>query len=289
MNDKETSFCFIDKVVNRLEETDSHLCVGLDTQYERIPDWIKTRSSHAEAILAFNKQIIDSTHDISVAYKINLAFYLSHGQAGLEALEKTNAYISSTYPDIPIFADCKVSEMGEGNEALKQYLFNLLHFDCIMITPWFGFDTVINFLDDKKKGVIVYVHDSNPSAPDFQDLELKDGRRVYEIVAERVVRSWNKNGNVFVEAGVTYSRQLNRVRRIIGEDMPILTAGIGPQGGQVEDLRGVFGKRGKRLIVNSSRGIIYAGNNESSTTYFNLVRDAAQKLRQELKNIAYIE
>ncbi len=286
MNDKENGSSFIGKVINRLDTTDSHLCVGLDTQHEHIPAFIKEGLTVPEAILAFNKRVIDLTNDICVAYKINIAFYLSQGQAGFEALERTNSYLLNRYPDIPIFADYKVSEMGDANEALKRELFDLLHFDCIMVTPWFGFDTITSFLEDRGKGVIVYVHDSNPSATDLQDLELKDGRRIYEVVAEKVSNQWNKNGNVFVEAGATYPKQLRRVRQIVGEDMPILTAGIGNQGGKVEDLVGVFGKESKRLIVNSSRGIIYAGKHKPTETYFQFVRQAAQKLRQELKSVA---
>lgn len=149
-----------------------------------------------------------------------------------------------------------------------------------MMTPWFGRDTVTEFLKDESNGVAIYVHDSNPSAFEFQDIELSSGKKLYEELAYQIANKWNTNGNVFVEAGATYPEQLRRTREIIGENMVILTAGIGTQGGKVEDLKGVFGKNGKRLLVNSSRDIIFAGRNKGD--YFLEVKKATEALRQEL-------
>ena len=152
-----------------------------------------------------------------------------------------------------------------------------------MVTPWFGFDTVRDYIEDEARGVCVYVHDSNPTAAEFQELELKDGRQVYEVVTDRVATVWNEKGNVFVEAGATYPEALRKVREIVGEDMVILTAGIGAQGGTTDSVKGLFGTNGQRLLVNSSRGIIFAG--EGSTTsqeYFAKVKSAAEALRETL-------
>jgi orotidine-5'-phosphate decarboxylase len=154
----------------------------------------------------------------------------------------------------------------------------------VMVTPWFGYDTVRDYLDVPEYGVSVYVHDSNPTAVEFQELELKDGRRVYEEVTQRVVDVWNANGNVFLEAGATYPIALRKVREIAGDEMVILTAGIGAQGAKPEDVKGLFGKNGKRMVVNSSRGIIFAG--EGKADYFAGVREAAQKLRDELLTLS---
>ena len=215
---------------------------------------------------------------------MNLAFYAGFAEEGLKGLKLTNKYLKSAYPDIPILADCKRSEMGSSVKMVKQEIFDWLLFDCIMVTPWFGFDTIKDYLEDDSKGVSVYVHDSNPSAQEIQDLELKDGRRVYEVVAQKVVENWNVNGNVFVEASATYLVQLKKTRKIIGEEMVLFVAGVGAQGGKVNDLKGLFGLKGERLIVNSSRGIIFAGQNEKN--YFNEVRSAAKKLKEELKEIS---
>jgi orotidine-5'-phosphate decarboxylase len=271
---------FIDKLNQSFDKQNSHLCIGLDSRYDRLPEIIKKNSSVQDAIFNFNKKIIEATHDITVAYKLNVAFYAGFGQAGLEGLRLTNEYLRNSYNDTPVIADCKRSEMGESVSMIKREIFDWLRFDCVMVTPWFGLDTVKAYLENEEAGVCVYVHDSNPSAVEFQDLELKNGRRVYQVVAENVSKNWNTNGNVFVEAGLTYPKQLKQIRKIIGEDMPMLVSGVGLQGGKIEDLSGAFGKNGKRLMLNSSRNIIFAGENKSD--YFVYVRKAAEDLRNSL-------
>lgn len=280
---------FNEKMINRLETTFSHVCVGLDSRYDRIPEEIKVDENGSilpisEAIFRFNKKVIDATHDLAAAYKANIAFYAGFGAEGLEGLRLTNEYLVKQYSDIPRIADCKRSEMGESVKMIKQEVFDWLGFDCVMVTPWFGYDTVRDYLDRDDQGVCVYLHDSNPTAAEFQELELKDGRRLYEYITERVRDVWNTNGNVFVEAGATYPEALRRVREIAGEEMVILTAGIGAQGGRAEDVIGLFGKDGKRMLVNSSRGIIFAG--EGKSDYFASVRAAALSLRDQLRELS---
>ncbi|MDZ7587338.1 MAG: orotidine-5'-phosphate decarboxylase, partial [Patescibacteria group bacterium] len=201
-------------------------------------------------------------------------------------LRQTNNFLKQNCPEIPIIADCKRSEMGESTKMVKQEIFDWLGFDSILVTPWFGQDTIKDYLDDETKGVGVYVHDSNPSAVEFQDLELKDGRKVYELVAENLMKNWNKNGNVFVEAGVTYLPQLKKIREIVGEEMMILVAGVGSQGGKTEDLKGLLGLNNQRMIVNSSRGIIFAGDKaDKEIEYLEKVSQAAENLRKSLQTI----
>lgn len=274
---------FVTKLIASLEAR-GPLCVGLDSRYDRLPDFITASVGVTEAVVAFNKEVIASTHDLVGAYKMNVSFYAAFGLEGLAALEQTNEYLRTHYPHIPLLADCKRSEMGTSVEMVRKEIFEWLGFDCVMVTPWFGFDTVREYLSDEARGVCVYVHDSNPTATELQDAELKDGRKLYELVSERVARVWNTNGNVFVEAGATYPTQLKRVRTIVGEDMVILTAGIGTQGGKSANLRGVFGKGGKRLLVNSSRDIIFSGSEKAD--YFPAVRAAAVNLRTELEAAA---
>ncbi len=277
---------FIDKITSRLDSINSHVCVGLDSNYERIPEILKKSKSVSQTIFDFNKNVILATHNVAIAYKINLAFYAGFGAEGLEGLRLTNHYLKKHYTDIPILADCKRSEMGESVKMLRQEIVDWLGFDCIMITPWFGFDTVKDLLHDSSLGVCIFVHDSNPTAAEFQDLELTNGKHLYEEVTEHVVKSWNTNGNIFVEAGATYPKQLRRVRQIVGNNMVILTAGVGAQGGKAEDVTGIFGKDGKRLLVNSSRGIIFAG--EGKRDYFLAVKEAAEKLRKNLLGISLL-
>lgn len=271
-------------LTQRLDTSGSRICVGLDSRWDRIPDHEKKGQSVSQAIFSFNRQVIEATHDLTAVYKMNVAFYAGFGSDGLDGLAKTNAYLKKHYPDIPVLADCKRSEMGESVRMVEREIFGWLGFDAVMVTPWFGFDTVRDYLADPSHGVCVYIHDSNPTAAEFQDLVLSDGRKVYEAVAERVARTWNVNGNLFAEAGLTYPKELKRIREIIGEDMPILVAGYGPQGGKPEALRGLFGRGSRRLIVNSSRGIIFAG--EGKKDYFGAVRQAASSLNALLSELS---
>ena len=277
---------FMQRLVAALESKDSHVCVGLDSQYDRLPEFIKSNRSISEAIFAFNKEVIDVTSDIAVIYKMNVSFYAGYGSCGLEGLRLTNEYLKANFPEIPILADCKRSEMGESVKMVAKELFDWLGFDCVMVTPWFGFDTIRDYFTDETKGVVVYVHDSNPSAIEIQDLMLADGRKLYEEVARLVANDWNVNGNLWAEAAATYPQQLKKIREIIGEEMPLLVAGVGAQGGKVEDLRSLFDKNGRRLLVNSSRGIIFAGSSCKDRDYFVEVRNAAVKLRDELRLIS---
>lgn len=277
---------FIDKLTKRIEAVNSLVCVGLDSRYDRLPDFIKSKDIN-KSVFRFNQKIIQETNQVVAAYKMNVAFYAGFGMEGLEALRQTNNFLKQNYPDIPIIADCKRSEMGESTKMVKQEIFDWLGFDSILVTPWFGQDTIKDYLDDETKGVGVYVHDSNPSAVEFQDLELKDGRKVYEAVAENLVKNWNKNGNVFVEAGATYLLQLRKIREIVGEEIMILVAGVGVQGGKIEELKGLLGLNQQRMIVNSSRGIIFAGGkSDNEKEYLEKVSQAAENLRKSLQMIS---
>lgn len=268
---------FIDSLIGSLESKHSHVCVGLDSRYDQLPDFVKKGVSLSDAVFTFNKQIIEATSDIAVAYKINTTFYSAFGEEGLRALLQTNRFLRSQYKNIPVLADCKRNELGDGAHLMSKEIFDTYLFTCVLVTPWFGSDAIHELLKKDEHGVCVYVHDSNPSAKEIQELELRDGSKLYEGVTQQVVHRWNTNGNVFVEAGLTYPDALARVRKITGRQMPILTSGIGAQGGKAESLRGLFGIHGKRLIVNSSRGILFAG--KGSKDYFSEVRKAADTLR----------
>jgi orotidine-5'-phosphate decarboxylase len=273
----------MERLKNRLDNMESHLCVGLDSHYDKLPCFVKKGRSVSEAIFEFNKMIVEATSDLAAAYKMNVSFYAGYGEEGLAALRRTNRYLREVDPSVPIIADCKRSEMGETVKLVRQEIFDWLGFDCIMVTPWFGSDTLRDYLEDESKGVAVYVHDSNPSAAEIQGLVLSDGRKVYEVVAEKVAGAWNVNGNLFAEAAATYPDALRKIRRIIGEDMPLLVAGIGPQGGKIGDLAGLFGLNGQRLLVNSSRGIIFSSSAADGVEYRQEVRLVARKLVEWLR------
>jgi len=278
---------FNDQLIQSIETKGSNVCVGLDSRYDLLPSFIKSGVSVSEAIFSFNKEVISSTHKYAAAYKSNVAFYAAFGQEGLEALQLTNTFLKENFPKIPRLADCKRSEMGESVKMVKMEIFDWLNFNCVMVTPWFGFDTVKDYLGDDSQGVCVYVHDSNPSAPELQALKLENGQFLYEYLCERIVTKWNVNKNIFIEVGATYPDALRNSRKIVGEEMVILTAGVGKQGGKVEDLKGQFGTNNARFLVNSSRGIIFAGKEKSSSKeYFAEVSKASLTLRDELLRVS---
>jgi len=278
---------FNDELIQSIETKGSCVCVGLDSRYDLLPDFIKSGVSVTEAIFSFNKEVISSTHKFAAAYKSNVSFYAAFGQEGLEALNLTNAFLKENFPQIPRLADCKRSEMGESVKMVKMEIFDWLNFNCVMVTPWFGFDTVRDYLDDESQGVCVYVHDSNPSAPEIQALKLENGQFLYEYLCQQIASKWNINNNLFIEVGATYPDALRKARRIVGDDMVILTAGVGKQGGKIENLKGQFGTNNSRFLVNSSRGIIFAGTEKSNAKeYFTEVTKASLTLRDELLEVA---
>lgn len=239
---------FIDKLKQKWNEG-KFVCVGLDP----------SKINSADSIFPFNKSIIDSTHDLVLAYKPQSAFYEAFGADGFDALKETIKYIRQNYPDIPVILDAKRADIGSTNEGYIKAAFENLEADAITIHPYLGQEAMQPFLDLTSKGIIVLVKTSNPGSSEFQDLVI-NGKPLYQIVAENVAKNWNSNGNCAVVVGATYSQELKKVREIIG-DMPILVPGIGAQGGDLNTvLENGLNSKKEGLIINSSRGIIYAQN-----------------------------
>lgn len=264
---------FLQKITQGMNK--SLLCIGLDSDYERLPEAVKRNNTLEKSIFDFNKEIIDSTHDLVLAYKPNTVFYSAYGISGLKALRRTNEYIKNKYPKMTIIADCKRSEMFRGAELTAKELFKEFLFDAFTVTPWFGYDTVEPYQQYKDKAVFVLCHDSNPSAPDIQNVELKNGKFLYEYVAELIHKKWNRNGNVFIEAALTFPRQLKQIRKISGDDMIILSVGLGSQGGKLGDIIYGLNTKGSNLIVSASRDIIFASQDKDFSVK---ARDKAKKI-----------
>ncbi len=234
------------------------VCVGLDSEYGKIPKIVKEGQSVGHAILAFNKAIIDATHDLVCAYKANSAFYEAEGVDGINALEQTVQYVKHTYPDIPVILDAKRADIGNTNNGYVTFAFDTLGVDAITVHPYLGKEALSPFLRRKDKGIIVLVRTSNPGAGEFQDA-MVHGMPLYEYVARHVV-DWNVNGNVAIVAGATFPQELARIRKIVGT-LPILIPGIGTQGGDVEKaVKAGRDEKNEGMIVNSSRGIIFASD-----------------------------
>lgn len=247
-----------EKIFVKLNQKKSRLCVGLDSDIDKIPSFFG--HSIADKFFLFNKTIIDSTHDLAVAFKINPSFYLEQGKIGLDAIKKTTDYILQVDNMMPIIVDSKLSEFGRGGDAMATF-YKDLGFDAVMVVPWFGtdlYDSLINF--NKNLGIIIHAHDSNQSCIQVQDLKTEKGTMVYEQVILDVLNRYDiAKKNIFFEAPATYPKSLQKIRKLIGEDEPIIIAGIGPQGGSMEAILENAGKDGKRIFANSSRGIIFSG------------------------------
>ncbi len=218
----------------------------------------------------FDKGIIDQTADLVCAYKLQSAFYELEGVKGWKDLKASVDYIKQNHPDLPIILDAKRGDIGNSNEAYVKAIFDELGFDAVTVHPYLGKESLQPFLDRTDKGVIVLVRTSNPGAGEFQDL-VTDDKPLYQVVAEHI-NDWNNHGNLAVVVGATYPEELKIVRGIVG-DMPILVPGVGAQGGDLKAVLEVgLDSNLQGLIINSSRGIIFADN----------PREACQKLHQEI-------
>ncbi|WP_123621627.1 orotidine-5'-phosphate decarboxylase [Halorubrum sp. CSM-61] len=274
---------FFETLADRIESTDSVVSVGLDPDPSRLPDAV------ADADLprwAFNRRIIDATHEHAACYKPNAAFY--EDADGWRALEETIAYAHGK--GVPVLLDAKRADIGN---TTRQYAEALdddgLGADAITVNPYLGRDSLQPFLDREEKGVFVLCRTSNPGGSDLQDLELASGEPLYERVAA-LADVWNENDNVGLVVGATASEELAEVREIVPE-IPFLVPGVGAQGGDAEAAveHGLAARPGAEVdvgIVNSSRGIIFAGEESSRPgeegTYFGAAGDAAKRLKKRL-------
>ena len=243
---------FIEQLQKRWTENKTLVCVGLDPDPSRFPEII---GDTVDSIFAFNRAIIDATADLVCAYKPQIAHFAALNAE--DQLKESIAYIHSEYPGIPVILDSKRGDIGSTAERYAREAFERYEADAVTVNPYLGIDGVKPFTDYKDKGVILLCRTSNPSAKDFQDLLVGD-KPLYECVAETIATQWNENNNCALVVGATWPEQLGKIRKIVG-DMPILVPGIGAQGG---DLAGTL-KHGvdsnkAGLVINSSRGVLYA-------------------------------
>jgi orotidine-5'-phosphate decarboxylase len=266
---------FLQKLEQGWKDNNSLVCVGLDPDRARIPEHL---SKDADVIFSFNRAIIDATADLVCAYKPQFAFYA--GQNALGSLRKTLTYLRDRYPHIPIILDAKRGDIGSTAVMYAREAYDHYKADAVTVNPSMGTDTLKPFLDDAERGVIVLCRTSNPGSMDFQDLRIQgDGRRLFEIVAEKAAREWNYNGNVGLVAGATFPDDLATIRSIVG-DIPLLVPGVGAQGGDVEAvLKHGLDSRGAGLIINSSRGILYASRGGD---FAEGAREATKLLRDQI-------
>ncbi|MBI2003820.1 MAG: orotidine-5'-phosphate decarboxylase [Parcubacteria group bacterium] len=258
----------IEKYNKRADAVNSLVCVGLDSDFSKLPDKFKSLDNPQ---FEFNKWIIDQTRKYAAAYKPNIAFYESRGDQGIKELKMTMDYLRNNYPDTFTICDCKRADIGNTNNGYVESLFDWFGFDAITIHPYLGREALQPFLDRKDKGSIILCRTSNSGAGEFQDL-IVDGKPIWHRVAEKVRDEWDGNNNCLLVVGATYPQEMKTIRDLVG-DMTFLVPGIGAQGGDVKAVvESGLNSQKKGLIVNSSRGIIFADN----------PREEAKKLRDEI-------
>jgi len=241
---------FISKVSRAAEKANSLVCVGLDTDPEKIPAHI---ASGDDSVYRFNEAIIQSTSDLVCAYKPNSAFYEALGSRGIDVLQRTCAAIP---PEIPVILDIKRGDISNTAFKYADYAYGLIGADAVTVNPYMGYDAVKPFLREGRC-VFVLCLTSNPSAKDFQFLNTGEDL-LYERVAKAAVE-WKNEGEVGLVVGATQHETIRRIRDIVG-DMPILVPGVGAQGGDCEAVVKECGGKPGMTIINSSRGILYASN-----------------------------
>ena len=241
----------VSQLVNQIKKKKSFLCVGLDTDISKLPDGL---SKDTDGVLAFNKEIIQATHDYAVAYKINTAFYEQYGSKGWEVLEKTKDLIPNHTLSI---ADAKRGDIGNTSTMYAKAFFENMDFDAITVAPYMGYDSVEPFLKFENKITIVLGLTSNAGSSDFQTNE-KYSPPLYKTVLERVSK-WGSPDNLMFVIGATKADALGEVRKIVPNHF-LLIPGVGAQGGNAEDVCSYGMNSMGGLLINSSRGIIYASS-----------------------------
>ena len=241
------------------------VCVGLDSDIDKIPESVdrNLRGIHlpCDVIVKFNKLIVEATCDLVCAYKPNIAFYEACGSFGFEALRSTIANIHTTAPDIPVILDAKRGDIGNSNEAYVKMAFEYMKADAITVNPYLGLEALKPFFEQADMGIFVLCSTSNPGAGEFQDLPVCD-QQLYHYVARNAATKWNMNDNCGLVVGAQNLHALCSVRELVG-DMPILIPGIGVQDGDLEKtVKAGKDSRGRGIIINSSRAIIFASNGE---------------------------
>jgi len=242
------------ELFNIIKKKKSFLCIGLDTDINKIPSHLLESE---DPIFEFNKQIVDKTHDLVIAYKPNIAFYESMGPKGWESLEKTVNYIKQTTDEVLIIADAKRGDIGNTSAMYAKTFFSTYNFDAVTLAPYMGYDTVSPFLEYEGKWSIILALTSNSSATDFQYLRDKSSD---ELLYESVLTTgskWGNTDNIMFVVGATKAESLRNVRKFAPDNF-LLVPGVGAQGGSLEEVakNGMNSHCG--LLVNSSRGIIYA-------------------------------
>ena len=259
------------ELISQIKQKQSFLCIGLDTDIKKIPTYLLELE---DPIFEFNKQIIDATKDLCVAYKPNIAFYESMGPKGWVSLQKTLDYIPN---NIFTIADAKRGDIGNTSNMYARTFFENMNFDSVTVAPYMGEDSITPFLEFEDKWIVVLALTSNKGGLDFQKIESKDGKKLFQQVLE-ISKSWGTDENMMFVVGATRSEELSEIRAVVPSHF-LLVPGVGAQGGNLKDVTKYGMNKDCGLLVNSSRGIIYAG---SGADFAEKAKVEAKKLQQEM-------
>lgn len=262
------------QLINEIFTKKTFLCVGLDTDINKIPAHLKNED---DPIFAFNKAIIDATAPYCVAYKPNLAFYECYGLKGMLAFEKTIQYIKANHPNHFIIADAKRGDIGNTSKMYAQTFFEEYNLDSVTVAPYMGEDSVKPFLEYDGKWVILLALTSNKGSHDFQLTEDKQGERLFEKVLKKS-QEWGTTENLMYVVGATQGKMFEDIRRMAPEHF-LLVPGVGAQGGSLQEVCKYGMTKDCGLLVNSSRGIIYAS---TDTDFAEVAAVKAKELQEEM-------
>jgi orotidine-5'-phosphate decarboxylase len=249
-----------DTLISEIYKKKSFLCIGLDVDLNKIP---KHLLNEEDPIFAFNKAIIDATHHLAVAYKPNTAFYEAYGIKGWHALEKTINYLNENHPEIFTIADAKRGDIGNTSTMYAKAFFDDLGFDSVTAAPYMGKDSIEPFLSFEGKHTILLALTSNEGAFDFQT-KIIDGEEVYKTVL-KTSKGWKNSKNLMYVVGATKAQFLSDIRVIVPESF-LLVPGVGAQGGSLQEVCAHGMTKDVGLLINSSRGILYAANDSNFAT-----------------------
>ena len=262
------------QLINEIFTKKTFLCVGLDTDINKIPAHLKNED---DPIFAFNKAIIDATAPYCVAYKPNLAFYECYGLKGMLAFEKTIQYIKENHPNHFIIADAKRGDIGNTSKMYAQTFFEEYNLDSVTVAPYMGEDSVKPFLEYDGKWVILLALTSNKGSHDFQLTEDNQGERLFEKVLKKS-QEWGTTENLMYVVGATQGKMFEDIRRMAPEHF-LLVPGVGAQGGSLQEVCKYGMTKDCGLLVNSSRGIIYAS---TDTDFAEVAAVKAKELQEEM-------
>lgn len=262
------------ELIDQIFAKKTFLCVGLDTDTKKIPQHLLKES---DPIFAFNKAIIDATADYCVAYKPNLAFYEAFGVEGLMAFEKTIKYLNENYPNHFIIADAKRGDIGNTSAMYARTFFEHYNLDALTVAPYMGEDSVTPFLDYEGKWVILLALTSNKGSHDFQLTEDNNGERLFEKVL-KTSQQWGNDENMMYVVGATQGSMFADIRKLAPNHF-LLVPGVGAQGGSLQEVCKYGMTKDCGLLVNSSRGIIYASNGED---FAEVARAKAKELAEQM-------